>query len=1180
MAFLPFHLKITAPLGSSMIRFGNGVSMPPVAEFIGVPTTGTTPLAVTFTDQSTGAVEQWLWNFGDGQTSASQNPSHVYAAAGTYTVALTVMGPGGSNTKVRPAYVLGEAYVEPPPPASYPAWLTAGVGQWAAIANTAAGHMLRDFSGLAFADDGASSVRMISGLGGGHAGNVLYNSMWSIDLAADAPAWTLLRGSGDPAGYDSATMTYFPADGTPGPRHLYNSVVYWPDRNTVLFGGTFWARFGSDNYPTAPTDGFSLSTNDWEAPSTYTPRTRGEEQWGDFSVYHPATGYVYCARQRYDNELKVGYKLAPDGTRENWHSASGIPISTGPGAADTRRNAIFYFGKWSYLTSTGAQRSVLIDAVTGAKTEITFSPTAAKAAYDTVAGYAYLSPGMAYDKNADCYHYYSGADNPALGGQNNRVYQIFATENNEWAMGYIQPGGVTVPNTISTGGDYSGSFALGFVDRWRALLLPRNKNNNIHYLRLPFSTMLKVRSGATAGLMPYTASLMPPRGEMPAGHILQSDDDATLSTSVLNTYDDGSAMLVVVSGAVSVSANATRYLHVRAVPGVAGAPITTSRIGSLVSSVEIDFTAAYGGAATITDFSAPETVWWANERMICARYRVPAPAPGSTALEAVVDITAWGSGHDRAQVEVMIENGKFNAATSTLSSKPASAVYTDATVKVNGTTIATVSTTSTPSGIQAHRPFRSWYVRGWVGGDPGLRVTQRHQDLQRHPMFWRMDKASAIDFDTSTTYTYRNLAYTPWTTGLHRGGHPSCANPAEMRSGGTDWTIGPLTLWDAQALQTGNHHCWNAAEVNALAMLAFNINCRDSVTGAVPHAAVMPFKTQVSSHARWPYDDDVTWGKFEHNHPPAAGLMGFLSRPSPVFIEIAQRIAVWGATRNYVGAVRNPAEDITGYVFVSSPRQFAWALRNLTHATFLSPSVSPWQAGGREWLRRTVTWLNAKVNAAPIIPGENTHLIWNGWPNQDVGVDESAIPGRQTSPWMHNYATVESHKLAASHVIVDETVQSYAESWADWIAESAVKFINELPSSYRFVTYRMSYQGADGNGFANMAAARANDITGSQSEPTEGPWRELGTENQVTWTSAETYANTQTTADVGYETALWAALCMAVERQLPGALTAWQTVTGINSEGRRVANPGITNLDTWRLGFANSPRWGTWPRNI
>ncbi|HJV65761.1 MAG TPA: PKD domain-containing protein, partial [Geomonas sp.] len=71
----------------------------PVANFTATPRTGSAPLSVSFTDKSTGQITGWLWDFGDSTTSAQQNPSHVYNSAGSYTVTLTVTGPGGSNSK-------------------------------------------------------------------------------------------------------------------------------------------------------------------------------------------------------------------------------------------------------------------------------------------------------------------------------------------------------------------------------------------------------------------------------------------------------------------------------------------------------------------------------------------------------------------------------------------------------------------------------------------------------------------------------------------------------------------------------------------------------------------------------------------------------------------------------------------------------------------------------------------------------------------------------------------------------------------------------------------------------------------------------------------------------------------------------------------------------------------------
>jgi PKD repeat protein len=78
----------------------------PVANFHGLPTSGTSPLMVNFTDTSTGSITAWSWTFGDSGTSTQQNPSHQYASAGTYTVSLMVMGPVGSDIKTNTNYIL------------------------------------------------------------------------------------------------------------------------------------------------------------------------------------------------------------------------------------------------------------------------------------------------------------------------------------------------------------------------------------------------------------------------------------------------------------------------------------------------------------------------------------------------------------------------------------------------------------------------------------------------------------------------------------------------------------------------------------------------------------------------------------------------------------------------------------------------------------------------------------------------------------------------------------------------------------------------------------------------------------------------------------------------------------------------------------------------------------------
>src|SRR6185369_3304905 len=64
---------------------------------------------------STGSITNRAWDFGDGtgtNTSATSVP-HTYTAAGTYTVGLTVQGPGGSHSLILSPTVL---VTNPPPP--------------------------------------------------------------------------------------------------------------------------------------------------------------------------------------------------------------------------------------------------------------------------------------------------------------------------------------------------------------------------------------------------------------------------------------------------------------------------------------------------------------------------------------------------------------------------------------------------------------------------------------------------------------------------------------------------------------------------------------------------------------------------------------------------------------------------------------------------------------------------------------------------------------------------------------------------------------------------------------------------------------------------------------------------------------------------------------------------------
>jgi PKD repeat protein len=80
----------------------------PVADFSAIPTSGVAPLAIAFTNVSSGNITSWAWTFGDGGGSTEQNPSHTYTTPGRYTVHLKVTGPGGSDAEIKIGHIIVE----------------------------------------------------------------------------------------------------------------------------------------------------------------------------------------------------------------------------------------------------------------------------------------------------------------------------------------------------------------------------------------------------------------------------------------------------------------------------------------------------------------------------------------------------------------------------------------------------------------------------------------------------------------------------------------------------------------------------------------------------------------------------------------------------------------------------------------------------------------------------------------------------------------------------------------------------------------------------------------------------------------------------------------------------------------------------------------------------------------
>ena len=71
-------------------------------------TFSTRNLLVAFEDTTDGRTTSWLWIFGDGNTSTRQNPTHTYAATGTYAVTFRATNSLGSDEVTKFVQVTGQ----------------------------------------------------------------------------------------------------------------------------------------------------------------------------------------------------------------------------------------------------------------------------------------------------------------------------------------------------------------------------------------------------------------------------------------------------------------------------------------------------------------------------------------------------------------------------------------------------------------------------------------------------------------------------------------------------------------------------------------------------------------------------------------------------------------------------------------------------------------------------------------------------------------------------------------------------------------------------------------------------------------------------------------------------------------------------------------------------------------
>ncbi len=365
-------LTVSGPGGSNTQTRTNYITVSvaaPVAGFTADTTSGTPPLSVNFTSTSTGTITTYAWNFGDAGTSSVQNPSHVYAAAGVYTVSLTVSGPGGSNTQTRTNYITVSAAA---PVAGFTANTTSGTAPLSVNFTSTSTGTITTYA-WNFGDAGTSSVQnpshvyaaagvysvslTVSGPGGSN--TQTRTNYITVSVPAPVAGFTADTTSGTPpmsvnfTNTSTGTITTYAwnfgdagTSGVQNPSHVYAAAGVYTVSLTVSGPGGSNTQTRT-NYITvsaaAPVAGFTANTTSGTAPMSvnFTSTSTGTIttyawNFGDAStssVQNPS--HVYAAAGVYTVGLTVS---GPGGsntqTRTNYISVS-VPAPVAGFTADT-----------------------------------------------------------------------------------------------------------------------------------------------------------------------------------------------------------------------------------------------------------------------------------------------------------------------------------------------------------------------------------------------------------------------------------------------------------------------------------------------------------------------------------------------------------------------------------------------------------------------------------------------------------------------------------------------------------------------------------------------------------------------------------------------------------------------------------------------------------------------------
>jgi hypothetical protein len=661
-------------------------------------------------------------------------------------------------------------------------------------------------------------------------------------------------------------------------------------------------------------------------------------------------------------------------------------------------------------------------------------------------------------------------------------------------------------------------------------------------------------SPAAQTLAPFSLGHAFRQGDIPSGTAVASDLP-NFQATVKNRWPDGSVKFAVLAGRATLTAG--RSLSVRVFSGTVsgGANLTEQNLRETGVTASIQF-APYGAVelanligvasaynATARRWSAGRVMEWVSGPEMSS-WIYYAPIGADPHLAAWFEVRLWRGG----AVEVLpwIENGYLNVPGPT--SKSGTATF------VLGRTQRYTGAIDLPHHCRVVLAGGTTFSH-WLGVDP--QVVPRHdapylQATRLVPAYYgAIAPTSGLWSRLASTYAPLAQANFPNAIGT-AGYHPS---------------IGLLPEWDVAYLTSfGDPRALTAITINGYAAGRYATHYRDETTNrpfrftSYPNLVLngansgVPGSGASSRSTYTPAASGTAPPAWATSHHPSVGFMAYLVTGRWYFMEEAQFSATIGFLKQTDEARQFAKGILRTNVGANTTRGAAWSLRTLAQACCVTPDDDSTLRGE---LLGSFEENVGFYHATYVAQRSNPQGVCAPYSDYTAGDGKY-----MHAMWMEDFLTAAWGYAADLGLGISAGGRSRLDAFFSWKAQSIVgRLGGETATEYN---YRDAAQ-------YNVAVAPADSVDwAGGTGPWYADWGQVyqATVGRANLPSADTSLRGAYFPDpTSYWGDLQPAIAYAVDRQVPGALGAYQRMAAAQNWGQIVA------------GWSGNPVWGVKPRS-